>query len=31
MALSGNTFEIYFANPAGAAADMDFNFTLTII
>jgi hypothetical protein len=31
MALSNNTFEIYFANTAGAAADMDFNFTMNII
>ena len=30
-ALSGNSFEIYFANTAGAAADMDFNFALTVI
>ena len=31
MALSNNTFEIYFASTAGAAADMDFNFTMTVI
>jgi len=31
MALSSNTFEIYFANTAGAATDMDFNFTMNII
>jgi hypothetical protein len=31
MVLSNNTFEIYFANTAGAAADMDFNFTMNII
>ena len=31
MVLSGNSFEIYFANTAGAAADMDFNFALTVI
>ena len=30
-ALSGNSFEIYFANTAGAAADMDFNFAMTVI
>lgn len=31
MALSGNTFEISFANTSGALANMDFNFTMTII
>lgn len=31
MVLSGNTFEIYFADTAGAAANMDFNFTMNII
>lgn len=31
MVLSGNTFEIYFANTAGAAANMDFNFTMNVI
>lgn len=31
MALSGNTFEIYFANTSGALADMDFNFNMQII
>jgi hypothetical protein len=31
MVLSGDTFEIYFANTSGVATDMDFNFTLTII
>lgn len=30
-ALSSNTFEIYFSNPAGAATDMDFSFMLNII
>ena len=31
MALSNNTFEIYFADTAGALADMDFNFNMQII
>lgn len=31
MALSGNTFEIYFANTTGSATDMDFNFNMQII
>lgn len=31
MALSGDTFEIYFANTSGVAANMDFNFAMTII
>jgi hypothetical protein len=30
-ALSGNTFEIYFSNPAGAATDMAFSFNMSII
>ena len=28
---SSNSFEIYFANTAGAAADMAFDFTLSVI
>lgn len=31
MALSGNTFEIYFANTSGSAANMDFNFNMQIV
>jgi hypothetical protein len=31
MAKSNNSFEIYFANPAGAATDMAFDFTLSVI
>jgi hypothetical protein len=31
MVKSSNSFEIYFANTAGAAADMAFDFTLNII
>lgn len=31
MVLSGNSFEVYFANQAGAATDMDFSFSLTVI
>jgi hypothetical protein len=31
MANSNNSFEIYFSNTAGAAADMAFNFTLSVI
>jgi len=31
MALSTNSFEIYFTNPAGALADMNFNFMLQAI
>lgn len=31
MVLSGNTFEIYFANTSGSATDMDFNFNMQII
>lgn len=31
MSLSGNTFEVYFSNTAGASADMDFNFNMQII
>ena len=29
--MANNTFEIYFANTAGALADMDFNFNMQII
>ena len=31
MVKSSNSFEIYFANTAGAAADMAFDFTLSVI
>jgi hypothetical protein len=31
LAVSGNSFEIYFANPAGVATDMSFSFMLSII
>ncbi len=30
-ALSGNTFELYFANTAGAGTDMDFDFQMSIV
>lgn len=29
--LSGNTFEIYFSNPAGVATDMAFSFNMKVI